>query len=44
MHAMLAMYSSVAQDDGLSLLPFLQLTHNTAFSATVHEIPVLPDV
>ena len=39
MHAMLAMHSSIKQDNWASLLPFVQLAHNTSFSATMHETP-----
>ena len=39
MHVMLAMHSSIEQDNWASLLPFVQLAHNTSFSATMHETP-----
>ena len=39
MHAMLAMHSSIKQDNWASPLPFVQLAHNTSFSATMHETP-----
>lgn len=39
MHAMLAMHISVAQDNWVSLLPFVQLAHNTSFNATTCETP-----
>ena len=36
---MLSMHSSLNHDNWASLLPFVQLAHNTSFSATVHETP-----
>ena len=39
MHTMLAMNSSIKQDSWASLLSFVQLAHNTSFSATMHETP-----
>ena len=37
MHSMLAMHSAVDQSNCATLLPFVQLAHNTSFSATMHE-------
>lgn len=39
MHNMLAMHSAIDQSNWASLLPFVQLAHNTSFSATMHETP-----
>ena len=39
MYAMLAMHSSIEQDNWASLLPFIQLADNTSFSATMHDTP-----
>ena len=39
MHSMLAMHSAMDQSNWASLLPFVQLAHNTSFSATMHETP-----
>lgn len=41
MHAMLAMHSSIKQDNWATLLPLVQIAHNTAFSTTIHENPYL---
>ncbi|CAM9915145.1 unnamed protein product, partial [Choristocarpus tenellus] len=35
----LAMYSNMKQSDWASLLPFVQLAHNTPYNTTVQEIP-----
>ena len=40
MHAILAMHSSIEQDNWASLLPMVQLVNNTSFSATMHETPL----
>ena len=37
MHSMLAMHSTINQSNWSTLLPFVQLAHNTSFSATMHE-------
>ena len=39
MHSMLAMHSAIDQSNWATLLPFVQLAHNTTFSATMHEAP-----
>ena len=39
MHSMLAMHSTIDQSNWASLLPFVQLAHNTSFSATMHQTP-----
>ena len=39
MHSMLAMHSAIDQSNWATLLPFVQLAHNTSFSATMHETP-----
>ena len=39
LHAMLPMYSNIAQNIWAEALPFLQLAHNTSFSSTIHETP-----
>ncbi|MEM7282981.1 MAG: DDE-type integrase/transposase/recombinase [Pseudomonadota bacterium] len=39
LHAMLAMHSSVNQDNWASMLPYLQMAYNTSFNTTVHETP-----
>ena len=39
LHAMLSMYSNVAQNNWAAVLPFVQLAHNTSFSSTMHETP-----
>ena len=36
---MLAMYCEVAHDDWAQLLPFVQMTHNTAYGRTILETP-----
>ena len=38
-HAMLSMYSNIAQNNWAEVLPFIQLAHNTYFSSTMHETP-----
>ena len=37
LHAMLSMYSNVAQNNWTEVLPFIQRAHNTYFSSTMHE-------
>ena len=39
MHSMLAMHSAIDQSNWATLVPFVQLAHNTSFSATMHETP-----
>ena len=39
LHAMLSMYSNIAQNNWAEVLPFIQLAHNTSFSSTMHETP-----
>ena len=39
LHAMLSMYSNIAQNDWAEALPFIQLAHNIYFSSTMHETP-----
>ena len=39
LHAMLSMYSNIAQNNWVGVLPFIQLAHNTSFSSTMHETP-----
>ena len=39
LHAMLSMYSNIAQNNWTEVLPFIQLAHNTSFSSTMHETP-----
>ena len=39
LHAMLLMYSNIAQNNWAEVLPFIQLAHNTYFSSAVHETP-----
>ena len=39
LHNMLAMHSATDQSNWATLLPFVQLAHNTSFSATMHETP-----
>ena len=39
LHAMLSMYSNIAQNTWAEVLPFIQLAHNTSFSSTMHETP-----
>ena len=39
MRNMLAMYCEVAHDDWAQLLPFVQMTHNTAYGSTILETP-----
>ena len=39
LHAMLWMYSNIAQNNWAEVLPFIQLAHNTSFSSTMHETP-----
>ena len=39
MHSVLAMPSAIDQSNWATLLPFVQLAHNTSFSATMHETP-----
>ena len=36
---MLSMYSNIALKTWAEVLPFIQLTHNTYFSSTIHETP-----
>ena len=38
-HVMLSMYSNIAQNNCIEVLPFIQLAHNTSFSSTMHETP-----
>ena len=44
LHAMLAMHSSVKQDNWASMLPLVQMAYNTSFNSTVQETPLLPHV
>ena len=37
LRAMLSMYSNIAQNNWIEVLPFIQLAHNTSFSSTMHE-------
>ena len=37
LHAMLSMYSNIAQNSWAEVLPFIQLAHITSFSLTMHE-------
>ena len=39
LHAMLSMYSNMAQNNWAEILPFMQLAHNTSFSSMMHETP-----
>ena len=39
LHAMLSMYSNIAQNNWTEVLPFIRLAHNTSFSSTMHETP-----
>ena len=39
LYAMFLMYSDIAQNNWAEVLPFIQLTHNTSFSLTMHETP-----
>ena len=39
MHAMLAMHSSIKQDNWASLSPFVQLAYKTSFCTSAHETP-----
>ena len=39
LHAMLSMYSNIAQNNWAEVLPFIQLAHNASFSSTMHETP-----
>ena len=39
LHAMISMYSNIAQNSWTEVLPFIQLAHNTSFSSTMHETP-----
>ena len=39
LHAMLSMYSNIAQNNWAEVLPFIQLAHNTSFRSTMHETP-----
>ena len=39
LHAMLSMYSNLAQNNWAEVLPFVQLAHNTSFSSTMHATP-----
>ena len=39
---MLAKYCDVGHNNSSQLLPFVQMTHNTADSSTVHETPYYP--
>ena len=41
LNAILAMYSSIAQNNWAEVLPFIQLARNTSFSLTRHETPFL---
>ena len=38
MYSMLAMYSEIDRSNWATLLLFVQITHKTKFSATMHEI------
>ena len=38
LHAMLSMYSNVAQNSWAEVLPFIPLAHNTSSSTTMHEM------
>ena len=38
-HAMLSIYSNIAQNSWAEILPFIQLAQKTYFSSTMHEIP-----
>ena len=39
LHAMISMYSNIAQNNWAEVLPFIQIAHNTSFSSTMHETP-----
>ena len=39
-HAMLSMYSNIAQNNRAEILPFIQLVFNPSFSTTMHETPL----
>ena len=41
MHSVLAMHNAIDQSNWATLLPFVQLAHNTSFSATMHETPFI---
>ena len=38
-HAMISIYSNIAQNNWAEVQPFIQLAHDTFFSSTMHETP-----
>ena len=39
LHAMLSMYSNIAQNNWTEVLPFIQRAHNMYFHSTMHKTP-----